>query len=103
MDKEGEGGIIKKLNNKTDSWGKAHFISVTIIKLREQSHKRFIVSSESSTNQGNQSVNLFLSQFPILQNSNQSAPPSRKSADPLPSSTTLMEVDQSTNMKETAL
>ena len=103
VDKEGEGGIIKKLNNKTNSQGKACFIPVMITKLRKQSHKRFIVPSESSTNQGNQGANLSLFQFPILQNSNQSALPSRKSADPLPSSAILMEVDQSTNVKETAL
>ena len=103
VDKEGEGGIIKKLNNKMDSQGKAHSIPVMIMKLREQSHKRFIVPLESPTNQGNQGANLSLSQFPILPNPNQSALPSRKSADPLPSSATLMEVDQSANMKETAL
>ena len=103
VDKEGEGGIIKKLNNETDSQRKFPSFPVTITKLREQSHKRFIISTESSTNQGNQGMNLSLSQFPILPNPNQRAPPSMKSADPCLSSTTLMEVDQSTNMRETAL
>ena len=50
MDKEGEGGIIKKLNNETDSWRKFPSFPVTIMKLREQSHKRFIIPTESSTN-----------------------------------------------------
>ena len=103
VDKEGEGGIIKKLNNETDSQRKFPFLPVTIMKLREQSYKRFIIPTESSTNQGNQGMNLSLSQFPILPNPNQRAPPSMKSADPHLSSTTLMEVDQSTNMRETAL
>ena len=70
VDKEGEGGIIKKLNNETDSWRKFPFFPVTITKLREQSHKRFIIPTESSTNQGNQGTNLSLSQFPILPNPN---------------------------------
>ena len=48
-------------------------------------------------------MNLSLSQFPILSNPNQRAPPPMKSADPCPPSTTPMEVDQSTNMRETAL
>ena len=65
-------------------------------------HKRFIVPSEFPTNQGNQE-NLSLFQFPILQNSNQSASPLRKSADPLSSFATLMKVDQSTNIRETTL
>ena len=72
-----------------------------ITKLREQSHKRFIIPTESSTNQGNQGVNLSLSQFPILPNSNQRAPPSTKFADPHLSSTTPMEVNQSTNVRKT--
>ena len=99
----GRGGIIKKLNNETDSQRKFHSFPVTITKLREQSHKRFIISTESLTNQGNQGTNLSLSQFPILPNPNQRAPPPMKSADPCPSSTTPMEVDQSTNVRETAL
>ena len=103
MDKEGEGGIIKKLNNETDSWRKSPSLPVTITKLREQSHKRFIIPTESLTNQENQGTNLSLSQFPILSNPNQRAPPSMKSADLRPSSTILMEVDQSTNVRETAL
>ena len=103
VDKEGEGGIIKKLNNETDSWRKFPSLPVMIMKLREQSHKRFIIPTESSTNQENQGTNLSLSQFPILPNSNQRAPPSMKSADPHPASTTLMEVDQSTNIRETTL
>ena len=103
VDKEEEERIIKKLNNETDSWRKFPFFPATITKLREQSHKRFIIPTESSTNQGNQGTNLSLSQFPILSNPNQRAPPSMKSADPCLSSTTLMEVDQSTNMRETAL
>ena len=53
VDKEGEGGIIKKLNNEIDSQRKFPFFPVTITKLREQSHKRFIIPTESSTNQGN--------------------------------------------------
>ena len=76
---------------------------MTITKLKEQLYKRFIISIESSTSQGNQGANLSLSQFPILPNSNQRAPPSTKSADPHLSSTTLMEVNQSTNVRETAL
>ena len=103
VDKEGEGGIIKKLNNEIDSWRKSSSLPVTITKLREQSHKRFIIPTESLTNQENQGTNLSLSQFPILPNPNQRAPPSMKSADPHPSSTTPMEVDQSTNMRETTL
>ena len=103
VDKEGEGGIIKKLNNETDSQRKFPSLPVTITKLREQLHKRFIIPTESSTNQGNQGTNLSLSQFPILPNPNQRAPPPMKSADPHPSSTTPMEIDQSTNMRETAL
>ena len=103
VDKEGEEGIIKKLNNKTDSWKKFPFFPVTIMKLRKQSHKRFIIPTEFSTNQRNQGMNLSLSQFPILPNSNQRAPPSMKSADSCLSSTILMEVDQSTNVRETAL
>ena len=102
VDKEGEGGIIKKLNNETNSQRKSPFLPVTITKLREQSHKRFIIPTESSTNQENQGTNLSLSQFPILSNPNQRAPPSMKSADPRPPSTTPMEVDQSTNVRETA-
>ena len=90
VDKEEEGRIIKKLNNKTDSWRKFPSLLVMIMKLRKQSHKRFIVPSESSTNQRNQGANLSLFQFPILPNSNQRAPPLRKSADPLPSSATLI-------------
>ena len=35
VDKEGEEEIIKKLNNKTNFQGKAHSISVTIMKLKE--------------------------------------------------------------------
>ena len=101
MDKEGEGGIIKKLNNETDSQRKFPFLPVTIMKLKEQSHKRFIIPTESSTNQGNQGANLSLFQFPILPNPNQRASPSMKSADPHLLSTTLMEVDQRTNMRET--
>ena len=103
VDKEGEGGIIKKLNNETDSRRKLPFCPVMIMKLREQSHKRFIIPTESLTNQGNQGTNLSLSQFPILPNPNQRAPPSMKSTDPHLSSTTPMEVDQSTNVRETAL
>ena len=103
VDKEGEGGIIKKLNNETDSRRKSPSLPVTITKLREQSHKRFIIPTESSTNQENQGTNLSLSQFPRLSNPNQRAPPSMKSANPRPSSTTPMEVDQSTNVRETAL
>ena len=103
VDKEGERGIIKKLNNETDSQRKSPSLPVTITKLREQSHKRFIIPTESSTNQENQGTNLSLSQFPILSNPNQRAPPSMKSADPRPPSTTPMEVDQSTNVRETAL
>ena len=83
VDKEGEGGIIKKLNNETDSQRKSPSLPVTIMKLREQSHKRFIIPTESSTNQENQGTNLSLFQFPILPNPNQRAPPSMKSADPL--------------------
>ena len=98
---EGEGGIIKKLINETDSQRKFPFLPVTIMKLREQSHKRFIIPTESSTNQRNQGANLSLSQFPILPNPNQRAPPLKKSADPHLSSTTLMEVNQSTNVRET--
>ena len=101
VDKEGEGGIIKKLNNETDSWRKFPSFPMTITKLKEQSHKRFIIPTESSTSQGNQGVNLSLSQFPILPNPNQRAPPSMKSADPCLSSTTLIEVNQSTNVRET--
>ena len=103
MNKKGEGEIIKKLNNEIDSWRKFPFLPVMIMKLREQLYKRFIVSTEFSTNQGNQGVNLFLSQFPILPNPNQRAPPSKKSADPLPSSATPIEVNQNTNMRETTL
>ena len=103
MDKDEEGGIIKKLNNEMDSQRKFHSLLVTIMKLREQSHRRFIVPIESSTNQENQGTNLSLSQFSILPNPNQRAPPSRKSAGPLPSSATLMEIDQSTNVRETAI
>ena len=61
VDKEGEGGIIKKLNNETDSWRKFPFLPVMIMKLREQLHKRFIIPMKSSTNQGNQGTNLSLS------------------------------------------
>ena len=103
VDKEGEGGIIKKLNNETNSQRKSPSLPVTITKLREQSYKRFIIPTESLTNQGNQGTNLSLSQFPILPNPNQRAPPPMKSADPCPSSTTPMEVDQSTNVRETTL
>ena len=76
---------------------------VMITKLRKQLYKRFIIPTESSTNQENQGVNLSLSQFSILLNFNQRAPPSMKSADPCPSSTPLMAVNQSTNVRETAL
>ena len=103
VDKEGEGGIIKKLNNETDSQRKFPFFPVMITKLKKQSHKRFIIPTKSSTNQGNQGTNLSLSQFPILPNFNQRAPPSMKSADPHLSSTTPMEVNQSTNVRETTL
>ena len=103
VNKNEEGGIIKKLNNETDSQKKFPSLPVTIMKLREQSHKRFIISTEFLTNQENQGTNLSLSQFPILPNSNQRAPPSRKSTGPLPSSTTLMKIDQSTNMRETTI
>ena len=75
VDKEGEGGIIKKLNNKIDSWRKFPSLSVMITKLKEQLHKRFIIPTESSTSQGNQGANLSLSQFPILSNPNQRAHP----------------------------
>ena len=103
VDKKEEGGIIKKLNNETDSQRKFPSCPVTIMKLREQSHKRFIIPTKSLTNQGNQGMNISLSQFPILPNPNQRAPPSMKSADPHLSSTTLMEVDQNTNVRETVL
>ena len=58
VDKEGEGGIIKKLNNETDSQRKLPSCPVMITKLREQSYKRFIIPTESLTNQGNQGMNL---------------------------------------------
>ena len=51
MDKERKGGIIKKLNNEINSQRKFLFLSVTIMKLREQSHKRFIIPTKSLTNQ----------------------------------------------------
>ena len=102
VDKEEEGGIIKKLNNETDSQRKFSFLPVTIMKLKEQSHKRFIISTEFSTSQGNQGANLSLSQFPILPNPNQRALPSTKFADPYFLSTIPMKVDQSTNVRKTA-
>ena len=103
VNKKGEERIIKKLNNETNSQKKFPFLPVTIIKLRKQSRKKFIVSTKSLTNQGNQGVNLSLSQFPILPNSNQKTLPSRKSTNPCFSFITLMEVNQSTNVRKTAL
>ena len=47
VDKEGKGRIIKKLNNKINSQRKFPFLPVMIMKLKEQSHKRFIVPMES--------------------------------------------------------
>ena len=78
VDKKEEGGIIKKLNNETDSQRKFPSCPVMITKLKEQSHKRFIIPTESLMNQGNQGTNLSLSQFPILPNLNQRALPSMK-------------------------
>ena len=60
VDKKEKGGIIKKLNNEIDSWRKFPFLPVTIMKLREQLYKRFILPTESSTNQKNQGANLSL-------------------------------------------
>ena len=101
VDKEEERGIIKKLNEETDSQVKTSSQPVTITKLREQSHKRFIVPSEPSVNQGSQCTNLSLSQFPLLQSFNKDASFSRKTTDSLPSTSTLMEVDQNTKMGKT--
>ena len=39
MNKEGEGGIIKKLKNEIDFQGKANSLSVMITKLQEQLYK----------------------------------------------------------------